>query len=95
MLVDECPDLLDVLYEPFHADWRGDEPPGETPWYTNPMYSVCDGATSFAFGWVCRLGAAGGLHPSSPAAIAWSKRAEFRAVKRPERIACRASRWPT
>ena len=29
----EQPDLLEVLYEPFNLDWRGEEPPGEQPWY--------------------------------------------------------------
>ena len=62
VLRDERPDLLDVLYEPFHADWRGDEPTGETPWYTNPMYSYCDGrvtsriTTRFVFDSASRFG---------------------------------------
>jgi hypothetical protein len=62
VLLDERPDLLDVLYEPFHADWRGDEPAGETPWYTNPMYSCCDGrvtsriTTRFVFDSAARYG---------------------------------------
>lgn len=61
-LLDERPDLLDVLYEPFHADWRGDEPEGETQWYTNPMYSYCDGrvtsriTTRFVFDSAARFG---------------------------------------
>ena len=62
VLLDERPDLLDVLYEPFHADWRGDEPAGETPWYTNPMYSYYGGkvtsriTTRFVFDSAARYG---------------------------------------
>ncbi len=62
VLLDERPDLLDVLYEPYHADWRGDEPAGETPWYTNPMYSYYDGkvtsrlTTRFVFDSAARFG---------------------------------------
>lgn len=62
VLLDERPDLLEVLYEPFHADWRGDEPAGETPWYTNPMYSYHDGkvssriTTRFVFDSAARFG---------------------------------------
>lgn len=39
----ERPDLLEVLYEPFNLDWRGEEPDGEQPWYTSPMFSYADG----------------------------------------------------
>jgi hypothetical protein len=39
----ERPDLLDVLYEPFHIDWRGDHPDGEQPWYDCPMFSAHKG----------------------------------------------------
>ncbi|MDH3250031.1 MAG: TauD/TfdA family dioxygenase [Acidimicrobiia bacterium] len=42
-LADEHPDLLEVLYQPFNLDWRGEEPPGERPWYTSPMFSSHDG----------------------------------------------------
>ena len=35
----ERPDLLEVLYEPFNLDWRGEEPAGEQPWYQLPMFS--------------------------------------------------------
>ncbi|HYC46893.1 MAG TPA: TauD/TfdA family dioxygenase [Burkholderiales bacterium] len=44
VLREERPDLLEVLYEPFHLDWRGEEPPGERPWFTIPMFSARDGA---------------------------------------------------
>ncbi|MBO6782780.1 MAG: TauD/TfdA family dioxygenase [Alphaproteobacteria bacterium] len=39
----ERPDLLEVLYQPFHIDWRGDHPDGEQPWYDCPMLSARDG----------------------------------------------------
>ena len=38
-LAEERPDLLEVLYQPFNLDWRGEEPEGERPWYTSPMFS--------------------------------------------------------
>lgn len=40
---DERPDLLQVLYEPYHLDWRDEQPEGEPGWYTQPLYSVADG----------------------------------------------------
>lgn len=43
VLRDERPDLLDALYGMFHLDWRGEEPEGEKPWYTIPMFSARDG----------------------------------------------------
>ena len=61
-VLEERPDILDVLYEPFHADWRGDQPDDETPWYTNPLYSYWDGkltsrvTTRFVFDSVVRFG---------------------------------------
>lgn len=39
----ERPDLLEALYGMFHIDWRGEEPAGERPWFTLPMFSECDG----------------------------------------------------
>jgi hypothetical protein len=39
----ERPDLLDALYGMFHIDWRGEEPAGEKPWFTLPMFSERDG----------------------------------------------------
>ena len=36
---EERPDLLDILHSPFNLDWRGENPEGEQPWYTCPMYS--------------------------------------------------------
>jgi hypothetical protein len=43
VLNDERPDLLEALYGMFHVDWRGEEPAGERPWFTIPMFSACDG----------------------------------------------------
>jgi hypothetical protein len=31
------------LHQPFNLDWRGEEPEGERPWYTCPMFSYFDG----------------------------------------------------
>ena len=42
-LAEERPDLLEVLYQPFNLDWRGEEPEGERPWYTSPMFSSFGG----------------------------------------------------
>lgn len=43
VLRDEHPDLLDVLYGLFNIDWRGEEPAGERPYFTLPMFSTCRG----------------------------------------------------
>jgi len=43
VLHDERPDLLEVLYGMFHVDWRGEEPAGEKPCFTLPMFSERDG----------------------------------------------------
>ena len=32
------PDLLEVLYEPFHIDRRGEVPEGANPWYDMPTF---------------------------------------------------------
>jgi hypothetical protein len=39
----ERPDLLEALYGTFHIDWRGEEPQGEAPFFSLPMFSECDG----------------------------------------------------
>jgi len=39
VLRDERPDLLEALYGSFHLDWRGEEPQGEKPFFTIPMFS--------------------------------------------------------
>jgi hypothetical protein len=37
------PDLAEVLYGPFHADVRGEQPPGRRPYYVEPRFAVHDG----------------------------------------------------
>ena len=43
VLREERPDLLEALYGDFHLDWRGEEPQGERPFFTIPMFSARDG----------------------------------------------------
>ncbi|MBI4195820.1 MAG: TauD/TfdA family dioxygenase [Betaproteobacteria bacterium] len=43
VLREERPDLLEALYGMFHLDWRGEEPEGEQPWFTIPMFSARNG----------------------------------------------------
>ena len=40
------PDLLEVLYKPFYWSWKGQEAPGESPYYQQPIYSEHDGKFS-------------------------------------------------
>lgn len=37
------PDLLDVLHQPFNWSWKGQEVPGQTPYYQQPIYSEHQG----------------------------------------------------
>jgi len=37
------PDLLEVLYQPFYWSWNQQEPPGEPPYYAQPIFSMQDG----------------------------------------------------
>jgi hypothetical protein len=37
------PDLLEVLYQPFYWSWNKQEPPGEKPYYRQPIFSECEG----------------------------------------------------
>ena len=46
---EERPDLLDVLYDMLHVDWRGDHPDGGQPWYDMPMFSAIDGKIASRF----------------------------------------------
>lgn len=43
VLLAERPDYLEALYQPFNIDWADEQPDGNQPWYTMPMFSVCDG----------------------------------------------------
>jgi len=49
VVAEECPDLLEVLYEPFNVDWRGEEAEGDQPWYQMPMFSVAEGKLASRF----------------------------------------------
>ena len=40
------PDLLDVLYRPFYWSWKGQEAPGESSYYEQPVYSEHEGKFS-------------------------------------------------
>lgn len=46
VLREERPDLLEALYGDFHVDWRGEEPDGEPPCFTLPMFSARDGCVT-------------------------------------------------
>lgn len=45
----ERPDLLEITHGLFNLDWRGEEPAGEQPWFTIPMFSVKDGHITSRF----------------------------------------------
>ena len=45
----ERPDLLEVLYQPYNVDWRGEEADGDQPWYQMPMFSVAGGKLASRF----------------------------------------------
>jgi hypothetical protein len=48
-VLEERPELLPYLYEPMAVDWRGDEPPGEPPWYMVPIFSLAEGKLTARF----------------------------------------------
>jgi TfdA family taurine catabolism dioxygenase TauD len=43
VLRSERPDLLEALYSTFHVDWRGEQPAGEAPCFSLPMFSEHNG----------------------------------------------------
>lgn len=45
------PDLLEVLYEPMHWSWKGQEAKGESPYYLQPIYSEHEGKFSSRHIW--------------------------------------------
>ena len=45
------PDLLEVLYKPYYWSWKGQEAPGESPYYQQPIYSEHDGKFSCRHIW--------------------------------------------
>ena len=49
VLLNERSDLLGILYQPFYMDWRGEEPAGEKPWFSIPLFSEKDGYISSRF----------------------------------------------
>ena len=75
VVLEERPDLLEVLYQPFNVDWRGEEAEGEQPWYQMPMFSVAEGkiASRFAslayFRSVDRFGEGLGMSPVQAEAL--------------------------
>ena len=40
------PDLLEVLFQPFHWSWQGQEAPGDPPFYEQPIFSRHEGRFS-------------------------------------------------
>lgn len=42
-------DLLEVLYQPYYMSWKGQEAPGEKPYYLQPMFSKEDGKLAARF----------------------------------------------
>ena len=44
------PDLLEVLCQPLYFSRMGEEEPGQTPWYTAPVFDFVDGAFHCAAG---------------------------------------------
>ena len=45
----ERPDLLETAYGHFNVDWRSEEPEGEQPWYSIPMFSAREDHVSSRF----------------------------------------------
>jgi len=39
LMLEECPDLLEELYEPFYHDTLNEEQPGQSPYYKLPVFS--------------------------------------------------------
>ena len=69
----ERPDLLNVMYEPFHVDWRGDHPDGAQPWYDIPMLTARDGRVAAA-----RMPSVGVLGHQGPSQLTETPRKETR-----------------
>ena len=45
-IAETWPDMLKVLYEPFYWSWKGQEAPGEKPYYSQPIYTDKNGKFS-------------------------------------------------
>ena len=64
-ILEERPDLLEVLYEPFAWDRNGEESPGEDTGFPLPVLSeVADSPRMFFIGWYIRDAQ---RHPGAPA----------------------------
>jgi hypothetical protein len=48
-LLERYPYLVGVLYDRFNLDWRGEQPPGERGWYSEPVYAWHEGRLSCRF----------------------------------------------
>jgi hypothetical protein len=48
-LLERYPYLVGVLYDRFNLDWRGEQPVGDRPWYSEPVYAWHDGHLSCRF----------------------------------------------
>ena len=44
IMLEERPDLLEVLYQPFHLDKKDEEQPGDAPFYRLPVFSWHNGS---------------------------------------------------
>jgi len=43
VILEEKPEYLEALYQPYNIDWADEEPEGADPWYTMPMFSSVNG----------------------------------------------------
>jgi hypothetical protein len=48
-MLERYPCLVGVLYDRFNLDWRGEQPPGEPGWYSEPVYAWHEGKLSCRF----------------------------------------------
>jgi hypothetical protein len=48
-MLERYPCLVGVLYDRFNLDWRGEQPPGEQGWYSEPVYAWHEGNLSCRF----------------------------------------------
>ena len=46
LMLEECPDLLEELYEPFYHDIKNEEQPNQAPYYKLPVFSWKEGLIS-------------------------------------------------
>ena len=48
-IVERRPDLADVLLQPYYRDRRGDQAPGQIPYYIMPMFMPCAGRMTVSY----------------------------------------------